>query len=196
MGGEIIIIKLPIIIDKKYIKVISSKKYFYWTFEFSQTEDINYLPTNTAGKVNIEHSNTSYINNPYMYQPINTNFKWFIYLKHGHNEGIIFSYEYVNEKQDENENNNDSDKENDSDNENNSDKGNDSDNENNSEKDENYDSKEPEENSSNSVTIFWIFFVIIIVILILLVLYCLNKKRENSSKIEKLVSDVPNQQII
>ena len=103
MGGEIIIIKLPIIIDQKYIKVVSSKKIFYWTFEFSQTDDINILPNNNVGKLNIEYSDITYINNPYMYQPIKNNFKWFIYLKHGHNEGIIFSYEYVEEKPDENE---------------------------------------------------------------------------------------------
>ena len=48
---EIALISLDF--DKRSINISG----FYWTYEFSQTDDINYLPENTSGLSNYEAGN-------------------------------------------------------------------------------------------------------------------------------------------
>ena len=103
-SGEIIYISLGY--DKKSINISSNISGFYWTYEFSQTDDINYLPRNTYGLSNYEIGNTTYIKNPHYFKPNNTYYFWFITLKHLHNESVDkFTYEYISDKDSEIENN-------------------------------------------------------------------------------------------
>ena len=102
-SGEITYISLGY--DKSSINISSNISGFYWTYEFSQTDDINYLPRNTYGLSNYEIGNTTYIKNPHYFKPNNTNYYWFVTLKHLHNESIVkFTYEYITEKENEKEN--------------------------------------------------------------------------------------------
>jgi hypothetical protein len=99
-SGEITYISLGF--DKKSINISSNMSGFYWTYEFSQTDDINFLPRKTYGLSNYEVGNTTYIKNPHYFQPNNTNYYWFITFKHLHNESIVkFTYEYISEKSNE-----------------------------------------------------------------------------------------------
>ena len=103
-SGEITYISLGY--DKSSIKIGSNISGFYWTYEFSQTDDINYLPRNTYGLSNYEIGNTTYIKNPHYFKPNNTYYFWFITLKHLHNESVDkFTYEYISDKDSEIENN-------------------------------------------------------------------------------------------
>jgi hypothetical protein len=102
-SGEITYISLGF--DKKSIYISSNMSGFYWTYEFSQTDDINYLPENTSGLSNYEAGNFVYIKNPHYFRPNNTNYYWFITLKHLHNVSIVkFTYNYVIEKENEKKN--------------------------------------------------------------------------------------------
>ena len=69
--GEITLISLDF--DKRSINISSNISWFYWTYEFSQTDDINYLPENTSGLSNYEAGNFVYIKNPHYFSLNNTN---------------------------------------------------------------------------------------------------------------------------
>ena len=91
------LIQLKMITDKKYIKDNSSVNNFYWDYIYSQTDDVNYIPKITFRTMHFQKRNVAYIDNPYKYKNIKTNYVWFIYLKHYNKEDSIFSYEYTNE---------------------------------------------------------------------------------------------------
>ena len=183
-----LLINLEVITNKKYIKVTSSVDGFYWAYEFSQTEDINYLPTSSAGIATYEKGNTLYINNPYSYQPIMTNFKWFVSLFHYNNEGVIFTYEYVDEKEEENKDNEESDG--------NEEPTNDNGNEKSSQNGDESDGNKGNSSFFQSIA-FWIILILILIIVVLVILFIKNRnKNQTSSQIENLVNNTPNQQII
>ena len=52
---EIALISLDF--DKRSINISSNISGFYWTYEFSQTDDINYLPENISRLSNYEAGN-------------------------------------------------------------------------------------------------------------------------------------------
>ena len=101
-----LLIPLKIITDKKYIKIKSSVNKFYWDYLYSQTDDINYLPEISYRTMHFQKGNVIYIDNPYKYKKLKTDYYWFIYLKHYNDEFSIFNYEYTNEKEEDNKDNN------------------------------------------------------------------------------------------
>jgi hypothetical protein len=81
----------------KYIKVQSTNK-FYYCYQFSQTEDLNYFPS-SCGFKSLAHGNITYINNPYYYNDTNmkTNYKWFIFIRNYMDGEQYYKYKYTNE---------------------------------------------------------------------------------------------------
>ena len=94
-----VLIRLKIITDKKYIKVKSSVNNFYWDYIYSQTDDINYIPKISYRTMHFQKGNIAYIDNPYKYKNMKTNYYWFISLTHYNDEVSIFNYEYTNERE-------------------------------------------------------------------------------------------------
>jgi len=158
-----IIIPLKIITDKKHIKITSSIKGFYWEYQYSQTDDINYLPKIGYDSKNFQKGNVTFIDNPYKYKKLKTDYKMFISITHNNNEGVIFNYEYTNGNENENNNGN----------ENGNNNGNDNG------KNENY-------NSSSKAWI-WIIIIIVIIIIAFIAWYFYRKKKMES------ISNINNQ---
>jgi len=113
---------------------------------------------------NYEIGNTTYIKNPHYFKPNNTNYYWFVTLKHLHNESFAkFTYEYISEKDSEIE-------------------------------------KQPDENKSFLKSIaFWIILMAVLFIIIVVVIIFLirkNNRQKSLSKIDTLVNDVPQQELM
>ena len=97
---------------KKYIKVKTSNPQFYWMYEFSITNDINYLGPIGPIFSNFEKSNEAYIINPYIYNnDSKTNYKWFVSLYNDGEEENTFFFKYVNEIEGEEEKHKETNKE-------------------------------------------------------------------------------------
>ena len=105
LKNDRVIIPLKIITDKKYIKITSTVDGFYWEYQYSQTPDINYLPKLSYKSKHFQKGKTVYIDNPYIYKKIKTNYNWFISFIHYNDEEATFYYEYTNENENENGNN-------------------------------------------------------------------------------------------
>ena len=170
LKNKIIIIPLKIITDKKYIKISSSKNNFYWDYHYSQVDDTNYLPSLSYRTKHYQRGKFAFIDNPYKYTKLQTNYYMFISVIHYNDEGAIFNYEYVNEKG-----------------------------ENDSRESDNRESNN-EENEINTKDIwFWIIVAAIAIVIIILILgvaicccFCGKKRNEsiiniNEQNIDKLV---------
>ena len=95
-----VLIPIKIITDKKYIKVTSTINGFYWDYLYSLLNDTNYLPQKKdRTTMHFQRGNVVYINNPYAYSKLKTNFYWFIFIIHDNDEVSIMNYEYTNEKE-------------------------------------------------------------------------------------------------
>ena len=107
MKENILIIPLSIVTDKKKIKITSTVDGFYWDYQYSQTPDVNYLPKLSYESKHFQKGKTVYIDNPYIYKKIQTNYNWFISIIHYNDEGAIVYYEYCSENDDNNKDNDD-----------------------------------------------------------------------------------------
>ena len=94
LPNERVIIPLKIITDKKYIKITSSVKGFYWQYQFSQSDDINFYPQMSEDK-NFKNGNIVYINNPFTYNRLKTDYSMFISFIHFNDEATILNFEYT-----------------------------------------------------------------------------------------------------
>ena len=84
---------------KKNIKIKSSLNKFYWSLEFTQENDINFIPFPFGHKLKYENSNYINIRNPYSVDKRNKNFYYFIVLYHyNNNQSSIFNYVYTDEE--------------------------------------------------------------------------------------------------
>ena len=154
---------------KKYIKVKSSNPQFYWMYEFSLTNDINYLGPIGTKLTNYEKSNETYIINPYIYNnDSKTNYKWFVSLYNDCEEKNNYYFRYVNEIGEEEEQ---------------------IEGKNENEKDKKPKKTYKESRSLLSQILIWIINILIIVIIFLMILFWLKKKRILSSDIEKFTSE-------
>ena len=88
------IIPLKVITDKKYIKITSTVKGFYWEYQFSQSDDINFYPQMSKDK-NFKNGNVVYINNPYTFNRLKTDYSMFISFIHFNDEATILNFEYT-----------------------------------------------------------------------------------------------------
>ena len=96
------IVKLDPNKKQKYIKIISTVQTFYYRYKFSQTDDLNYLPS--SGIYYYGHGYTTYLNNPYHYNNKKTKYDWFIVVNNYYSEEQYYTYQYTNKKwEDENE---------------------------------------------------------------------------------------------
>ena len=95
LPNERIIIPLKKITDKKYIKITSSVKGFFWEYQYSQTDNINYLPKMSSNK-NFKNGNTVYVDNPYTYYRFNTDYYMYISFIHYNSGSTTFKFEYGN----------------------------------------------------------------------------------------------------
>ena len=85
--------------QKKNIKIKSSLNKFYWSLEFTQENDINFIPFPFGHKLKYENNNYMYIRNPYSFDKRNKNFYYFVIMYHyNNNQSPIFSYEYTDEE--------------------------------------------------------------------------------------------------
>ena len=89
-----VVIPLKLIIDKKYIKITSKIKGFYWEYQFSQIDDINYYPQMSENK-NFVNGNIVYINNPYTYNRIKTDYSLFVSFIHFNDVATFLNFEYT-----------------------------------------------------------------------------------------------------
>ena len=88
--------------DKKYIKIMCSTNRFNWAYEFSKTNDHNYLGNpHTSREIEVKN-NYTYIYNPYAFE-MKTNYYWFIIITHN-NKNLNLSYSYVNNEEEKNKN--------------------------------------------------------------------------------------------
>lgn len=92
--------------DKKYIKIESSSNDFYWSYEFSTTNnDTRYLGSPRSSLGSHELGNTTYIYNPFVFATPNNNLNWFIIINHYNSNSSSFRYKYlvdINEKDEDN----------------------------------------------------------------------------------------------
>lgn len=93
--NERIIIPLKNITDKKYIKITSSVKGFFWEYHYSQTDNINYLPKISSNK-NFKNGNTVYVDNPYTYYRFHIDYYMYISFIHYNSGSTTFKFEYTN----------------------------------------------------------------------------------------------------
>ena len=95
LPNERIIIPLKNITDNKYIKITSSVKGFFWEYQYSQTDNINYLPKMSSNK-NFKNGNTVYVDNPYTYYRFKTDYYMYISFIHYNSGATTFKFEYTN----------------------------------------------------------------------------------------------------
>ena len=97
------LIQIKNITDKRYIKIKSSLKEFYWDYLYSQTDDINYLPKADYSSMHFEKGKVVYIDNLYTDKNFTTNYYWYISLIHyNYYKNSTFNFEYTNEKNEDN----------------------------------------------------------------------------------------------
>ena len=98
-----VLIQIKNITDKRYIKVKSSLKEFYWDYLYSQTDDINYLPKADHSSMHFEKGKVVYIDNLYTDKNFTTNYYWYISLiQYNYYKNSTFNFEYTNEKNEDN----------------------------------------------------------------------------------------------
>lgn len=85
--------------NKKFIKISSTLKGFYWDYQYSQTSDINFLPSSPyTSSYHFKKGNVGYIDNPYKYNNQKKHFNYmFITFMHKNEENSTFYYEYTDE---------------------------------------------------------------------------------------------------
>ena len=67
--------------DKKYIKIMCSTNQFNWAYEFSYTNDTNFLGIPHSSKEITVKNNFTLISNPYIFR-MKTHYYWFIIITH------------------------------------------------------------------------------------------------------------------
>ena len=165
------IIKLNPNKNKKYIKIISTVHTFYYCYTFSQTEDLNYLPS--CGMKYWGHEYITYLNNPYYYNNNKTNYVWFIVIDNYVGEEQFYTYQYANRKWEDEQDEDEKEKE--------KEKG----------TDENI---EKDTKTSFASTFLWIFVVLIIGIIIVFTYFYINK-RKNTTTNEILLDKIENKEL-
>ena len=94
-----IIIPISTTSQKKNIKIKSSLNKFYWSLEFTQENDINFIPFPFGHKLKYENSNYINIRNPYSFDKKNKNYYYFVVMYHyNNNQSSLFNYEYTDEE--------------------------------------------------------------------------------------------------
>ena len=175
-----IIIPLKVVNDKNYIKLQSSMNGIFWEYQYSQTSDINYLPYMTTYSRHYEKKNVVYIDNPYKYSKIKTNYYWFVSFANPNEEGAFFSYEYTNEKEKEKEEEKEEEKEKEKEGEKEGEKEK-------GKEEDNYNQK------SNSAWVLVIFIILIICGIAGAIIFYRIKKKNSTENVENLVYNLQNQ---
>lgn len=89
--NNIIIIPLEESNKNDFITIASESGNFYWDYQYSQTDDINYLPKSNYDLKNYQKDKIAKINNPYKYETKQNKYKWFITLVHFNENDVEFS---------------------------------------------------------------------------------------------------------
>ena len=193
------IIKLDPNKNKKYVKILSTINPYFYCYQFSQTEDLNYLPI-ACKKELTAYKNVTYINNPYYINNNKTNYTWFIYARRYIGQDQYFTYQYTNKIGEDEKDEDEKDKdEKDKDDKDKDDKDKD-DKDKEEEKGNNNEEKGNEENikndtkSSFAITFLWISLILIVGIIIVFAYFYL-KKRKNKTTSENLLNKVENQEL-
>ena len=184
-----ILIKLKPEKKKKFIKIQSTIKRFYYCYLFSSTDDMNYLPS-SCGEFPLEYGNFTYMYNPYYYNNKNNNYTWFIMIVRYYGEDHYYTYKYTDQfwedgRDEEEKDEKETDKKDDTD-EKEKDK---------KETDINEDEKNSENETSSFVKVFLgIVISLGIVIILGLAFFAYRKRKINKS--EMLLNTIENKNLV